>query len=649
MGLDKHTILEWVVRAANCITGIDKVVVATSENANDNPIVDWCTKAFVKCYRGPEEDVLDRFLGAAEGADTVVRLTADCPLLDPAVCSQVLRLLKTTDADYVGMANWPDGLDCEAFTFDALKAAAAEAKLESERSHVTPFIRNRRHRFQVRTLECPLPGLRKERWTLDDPQDLLFLREVVAYLPEHRPPWYAEVLEALDKHPGIRVFNAATERNEGYEPSMTEGSFEVSAEFLERAEAVIPLGSQTFSKSRLQYPVGHAPLFITHGEGGRVWDVDGNEYVDLVSALLPVTLGYGDPDVDAAIRAQLSDGISFSLASTLETELAERLVEVVPSAEMVRFGKNGSDATSAAIRLARAYTGRDHVAVMGYHGWHDWYIGATSRNKGVPDAVSDLTTMLPYDDLGAVCDYLKAHPSEVACLIMEPMNRRDPSLGYLAELKEMLRAEGTLFIFDEVITGFRYGLGGAQELFGVTPDLTTLGKGMGNGMPISAVVGRADVMAEMTEICFSGTFSGEALSLAASIATIDKMRREPVITELWQRGWSLAKQTRRLIRRHGLTSVIQLVGKAPWMLLEFADHPAARKEAIQTLFSVEMLRRGVLILGSHNICYAHNDADVAWILEAYDSTLARIAKELETGSLEAHLPCPAIQPSIRVR
>lgn len=219
----------------------------------------------------------------------------------------------------------------------------------------------------------------------------------------------------------------------------------------------------------------------------------------------------------------------------------------------------------------------------------------------------------------------------------------------MQELKALLHSRGALLVFDEVITGFRYALGGAQSLFGVTPDLASFGKAMGNGMPISAVVGRADLMREMEEIFFSGTFGGEALSLAASIAVIDKMRREPVIDTLWRTGTALAEGTRDLIARHGLQKVFGLVGKAPWMILTVQDQPTARKEAIKTLLMTELLARGVLLLGSHNVCYAHNGEDAAQIFAGYDGALARVAEELATGQLEARLGRPAIEPVFRVR
>jgi glutamate-1-semialdehyde 2,1-aminomutase/spore coat polysaccharide biosynthesis protein SpsF len=353
--------------------------------------------------------------------------------------------------------------------------------------------------------------------------------------------------------------------------------------------------------------------------------------------------------VDAAIRDQLESGITFSLPSPLETELAERLVDIIPCAEMVRFGKNGTDATSAAIRLSRAFTGRERVIALGYHGWQDWYIGSTVRNKGVPKAVCDLTHKLPFNDLEAVKALVDTYPDEVAAIILEPMSADEPLPGYLEGLRDITRETGAILIFDEVITGFRFALGGAQELFGVTPDLAAFGKAMGNGMPISAVVGRADIMHKMEEVFYSGTFGGEALSLAASIAVIDKMRREPVIETLYATGNILANGVSDRVKHYALSDVIKVKGKAPWKILDFKDHSEAEGAAIKTLFMIEMLKNGVLIQGTHNVCFAHDEVDQAAILKAYDKVLFRIAEELDTGNLAERLPVPVIRPVFNVR
>jgi len=662
MELGDRPALAWTVSAARCIPGIGGVVVATGDDSGNDPIATWCAENDVDVHRGSEGDVLARFAGAARAAqaDIVMRLTADCPLLDPEVCGQVLMLLEMGNVNYasnVDPASWPDGLDCEAFPAEALFLADAEAKRPHEREHVTPNIRARARRGGDRTsnLSCPLPGLASERWTLDNADDLKFLRSLVPYLPQDRPPSHVEILWALQAHPELRANQSETQRNANYQGGIEgddtplPGRYDQSSVALARAEAVIPLAAQTFSKCRTQFPVGHAPLFLTHGDGGRVWDVDGNEFVDLICGLLPVVLGYRDPDVDRAIRAQLDRGISFSLPTSLEAELAERLVECIPCAESVRFGKNGTDATTAAVRLARAKTGRDRVAVCGYHGWQDWYIGSTTRNKGVPASVSELTHTFPYNDIPALDALLRRHRDEFALVMIEPTNAIEPEPGYLEQLRKVVHRHGSLLAFDEIITGFRYALGGAQELFGVTPDLATFGKAIANGMPLSAIVGRADLMAEMEEIFFSGTFSGEALSLAAAIATIDKMRREPVIETLWESGKLLAEGATQRIAEHGLSDVISLSGQAPWMLLRFCDHPSARKEAINTLFLRAMFDRGVLISASHNVCYAHSAADLAHVLSAYDGALAEVRRELDGGALEANLPCPAIEPVFAVR
>lgn len=659
MELGSHTVLFWVVRAARLVPGVDVVVVATSNLAADDDIANWCENNDVLCQRGSEEDVLSRFADTARAhdADTVMRLTADCPLLDPQVCGTVLSLFKTSEADYTSNcspANWPDGLDCEVFSAAALFEADANAVQLLEREHVTPFIHYNRHRFKIRSVPCPLPGLQNERWTLDNPSDLAFLSEVVSRISNEAPPSYLSILEMLEQFPKIRAINKMNERKEGLvralakEPTRPERSYALSRKLLKRATKAIPLGSQTFSKSHIQYPE-QAPMFLTYGDGGCVWDVDGNRYVDFVMGLLPVVLGYRDPDVDKAITDQLANGISFSLATEQEVVLAEKLIDLIATAEMVRFGKNGTDATSAAIRLSRAFTGRDRVIACGYHGWQDWYIGATTRNKGVPGAVGELTRMVPYNDIQAVHDLLNQYPGEFAALIMEPTNITHPELGYFDELTALLHDHGCLLVFDEIITGFRFSLGGAQELYGVKPDLSCFGKSMGNGMPISAVVGRADIMHEMEEIFFSGTFGGECLSIAASIAVIDKMQRQPVIASLWEKGETLAAAVEGIIKGHGLADVLSLSGSAPWKLLSWQDHINASKELIRSVFIQEMLRHGVLLTASHNICYAHDDENFSTTLTAYDQTLAFIRERLDGGRLDDALTGPVIEPIFKVR
>jgi glutamate-1-semialdehyde 2,1-aminomutase len=653
-------VLDWVARAARATPGVDDVWIATSTASADDAIAKWCGSRGVSVHRGSEDDVLERFREAADasGAEVVVRLTADCPFLDPAVMAQTIRLRTVAGADYasnVDPPTWPDGLDCEVVVIGALRAAAADATRSSDREHVTSFIRNNRARFSAETLIAPLPGLARERWTLDDPEDFAFVQAVAANLAPDRAPSFLEILDLLDKNPPMRAMNQGGARNAGFSASLMadtlglDRSFARSQCYLRRAERLIPIGSQTFSKSRIQFPPGASPLFVTHGDGGRVYDVDGNEYVDLVNALLPNILGHRDPDVDLAIRGQLTRGISFSLATMLETELSERLAKYIPCAEMVRFGKNGTDATSAAVRLARAATRRDRLMLLGYHGWQDWYIGATTRNLGIPASVSALSHMVPYGDLAAVGAMFKRHRAEFAAVVLEPMNTTHPPAGYLQALVDLAHRNGALVIFDEIITGFRWSLGGAQAYYGVMPDLACFGKAMGNGMPISAVVGRAGVMRIMEDIFYSGTMGGEALSLAASIATIDKLARDKVPDRLWQMGGDLMREARGRIENAKLADVIGLVGAAPWAILTYKDHSMASKEAIKTLFLREMIAAGVLINASHNICFAHSAADLSRVLAAYDHALHVLGEALDCGDIDRRLANQVIRPVFSVR
>lgn len=651
-------VLHWVIRAAKAIPGASGVVVATSDHPDDLPIAQWCEAQEVDCLRGPLDDVLRRFTMAAEqyGAKHILRITADCPFLDPWAAGLVIAALVESGCAFATNADsgtWPDGLDAEAIDVGALKAADLEASSKVEREHVTPFIKRHRQRFRLVSLPCPLMGIGHLRWTLDTPEDLEYLRRVATVLPQDRPPTLPEMLALLRNRPDL-TRHSAPARNEGYPGLLPAAkdeppSFEKSNTLLHWALKTVPTASQTFSKSALQLPSPHAPLFLSHGLGGRVWDVDGNEYVDMMCSLLAVSIGYCDPEIDEAIRRQMGRGISFSLPTLLEGELAERLVEVVPAAEMVRYGKNGSDATSAAVRVARAYTGRDRVIVCGYHGWQDWYIGSTARNKGVPDIVSGLTHSVPYNDLTAIQSLFDAHDGEIAAIIMEPASFQEPMPGYLQSVKDIAHARGAVLIFDEIVTGFRFALGGAQEMFGVTPDLACIGKGMGNGMPISAVVGRADLMREMEDIFFSGTFGGEALSLAASIAVIDLMRREPVIQRFWELGGVLQKGIADAITSAGLANCFSIKGWAPWTLTVIDNAEGARKEAIRTLFLRELIARGVLGLGAHNICYRHSDFDISHTLRAYGDALDIVAAELRTGALEQRLGHAAIEPIFQVR
>jgi len=415
------------------------------------------------------------------------------------------------------------------------------------------------------------------------------------------------------------------------------------------AESVIPLGSQTFSKSRTQYPVGISPLFAKRAKGGSIQDIDGNWYVDLVNSLAAITIGYGDRDISRAVKKQLSKGVIYSLPGTLEAEVASLIIELVPSAESVRFGKNGTDATSAAIRLARAHTGRDLLAVCGYHGWQDWYIGSTTRDKGVPAATKALTKSFKFNDINSLSELISKSPQKFAAVIMEPMNVSYPEKNFLHDVRKLCDDNGIILIFDETITGFRFARGGAQELFNVIPDLATFGKGIANGFPLSAVVGKRQIMKEMEEIFFSGTFGGELLSLAAAKVVLEKHKKADITGILAEKGESLRNEVESMILENNLQEVLSLSGHPTWVFLNWSPTDQYSVDEIKTFFMQEMFQRGVLILNAHNISLAFGRKELQIVLKAYSETLQNLSSAINSRTLREKLLVEPLMPLFKVR
>ena len=646
-------LLERVVDAARASTIINKVVVATTSNEKDRNIQQWCKSNQIDVFIGDENNVLKRYYDAATKyqADIIVRLTADCPFLDSNIIDQLITLLLSQGADYASntlLNTWPDGIDCEAFHFSALNKAYLNASKASEKEHVTPYIIKNRHLFKCSNLSSPIKGIGGYRWTIDTIEDLQYLEYLLSNVVGEVSTWTLIEAEKSIKNSSVRQ-----KRNEGYKQSVKDDCLEdlrleKSKKLLQDSLKIIPFGSQTFSKSYLQFPQNTTPMFLTHGSGSTVWDVDGNEYVDLISGLLSIILGYNDLDVNYAIQEQMINGTSFSLSTELEIILAEKLCDLIPCAEKVKFGKNGTDVTSAAVRLARAYTDRNKVMVCGYHGWQDWYIGTTTRNKGIPEGCSTFSQAVAYNDLDLVESLLKTE--EYACFILEPCNATPPQNGYLLGVKELCEKYGSILIFDEIITGFRFALGGAQEYFGVTPHLSCFGKAMGNGMPISALVGRSDIMDEMDNIFYSGTFGGETLSIACAIATIDKIKENKVIPYLWESGDYLCGKIESLISQKSLSQVMQLNGFSPWKLINFGDYENATSSALKTLFIQEMTKRGILINSSLNLSFAHRDFEKEKIIRVFEEVLEIISNIFKKGyDINNSIHSPVITPLFEVR
>lgn len=416
-------------------------------------------------------------------------------------------------------------------------------------------------------------------------------------------------------------------------------SFEKSNALVKREKKVAPLASQTFSKSYRYFMPENAPMYIDHAEGARVYDVDGNEYIDFICCLGPITLGYNYPAVNSAVIEQLNKGIIFSTQAPVECELAEKLVEVIPCAEMVKFVKNGSDATTAAIRLARAYTGRDRVAMCGYHGMHDWSIGASANNKGVPKAVCELTKTFKYNDLTSLENLLSEHPGEYAAVIMEPIQSNGTTKEYLQAVIDIAHKHGAIAIFDEVVSGFRYAIGGASEYYGVTPDMASYGKGCANGMSISFVAGKRELISLIDQGVFvSMTFGGDAISLAGALATVKEMQEKDVIGHAWKLGAMLLEGLKERIEKHGVGAGVSTSGLAPHCGVAFDDVGSLNYLDIHSVFSKNMLENGILCQAITNISFSHTEYDVKKYLDAADYAFAEIRKAIDNDRVDGILP-----------
>jgi glutamate-1-semialdehyde 2,1-aminomutase/spore coat polysaccharide biosynthesis protein SpsF len=660
--IEKRPMLWHVIQRVKRATLVDRVVVATSTSPADDAIEQMCREEGVPCYRGSENDVLDRFYSAAraEKASQVVRITADCPLIDPQVIDRVVRRFQRGDLDYASNAmvrSYPDGLDTEIFSFSALERAWHEAGKSSEREHVTPYLRS--DKFRTANVENGRTSLYQHyRWTVDEAEDLEFIRAVYKAFRGKESFGMKDVLDLIEKTPGLEKMNSEIVSNRGYYKSLFEEAravaaplrpLEKSKAWLERAAKVIPGASQTFSKGADQHVRGVAPVFLAKGNGCRVWDVDGNEYIDYIQGLLPNILGYAHEEVNAAVAEQLGQGHSFSLPHPLEVELAERLTRLIPCAEKVRFGKNGSDATSGAVRAARAFTGRERIACCGYHGWQDWYIGSTTRNAGVPEAVRALTHPFVYNDLASLERVLQKYQGDFAAVIMEPVTFWPPAHGFLEAVKSLAQKHGALLIFDEICSGFHFGLGGAQKRFGVTPDMACFGKAMGNGFPISCVVGRAEVMKVFEDIFFSFTFGGEVASMAAAMKVLDVLETTDALARMDANGRLLQEGLNALAKEARLQDRIQCIGYPFWSLIKFFEADGKDSLLVRSLFTQECVKRGVLLLATHNMTAAHDPLAIEQTLKVYAEVCKTLAVWLKGSRLEQHLEGEMIQPVFRVR
>lgn len=431
--------------------------------------------------------------------------------------------------------------------------------------------------------------------------------------------------------------------------------FEMSDKMIKRAQEIIPGGGHTYSKGPDQSPL-LGPKLISHGKGSHVWDVDGNEYIDWAMGLTAVSLGHAFEPVLSAVRKELENGVNFQCPSPIETELAELFLEAVPSADMVKFAKNGSTVTTAAVKLARAYTGKKYVAFCSDHGffsYDDWYMGAKVCNSGVPEEMASLTLTFKYNDIKSVETLFEKYPGQIACIILEPMEFDFPVDNFLHKVKDLCKKNGAVFVLDEMITGFKLGFPGVHKQLGIEADLTTWGKGVANGFSTCMLAGKRDIMKlggidhdQERVFLISTTHGAETHSLAAAIASIKYTRDNNTIESDHKKGLVIQEKIKQLIAKHGLEKHIEIKGHPCWLLMVFKDKNGVASDGYKTLFYQEVIKHGILFRGTFNISVSHSEEDLQKTFDAFDKAMEVYSKSVEEG-YEKYLVGEPIKPVFR--
>ncbi len=649
---------------------LDVIGILTTGSPHDDPIAEFCNQRDIYCFRGSERDVLDRYYKASRelDADVIVRITSDCPLLDPELVDKAVNtfLEYPGGVDYLGTTEplpntYPDGMDVSVFSMAALEVSWREAEKPSDREHVIFYMYNNPERFKVHRMDA-LQDWSSYRFCIDYPEDLTFLKQVWKELANREQFGNLDELIAIvDSDPKLKHINSQYTFGAGWTDSFNKDTElkESSAQLAPpldcpKSEGLwpkvikhVPGGAQTFSKMPNQFVNGVAPKLLYRGRGGRVWDLDGNEFIDFVLGLGPVTLGHCFKEVNEAAQLCHSDIFSTpSLPHPLETELSEKLCGIIPCAEMVRFGKNGSDATAGAVKLARAVTGREIIGCCGYHGWQDWYIGQTTRNRGILSSVGKMTIPFQYNDFESVKKIFKNHRNNVAALILEPVNFTPPQDDFLFKLRDICDHYGSLLIFDEVITGFRIPKFSAQSYFGVTPDLACFAKGISNGYPISAICGQEKYMSEFQDVFYSFTYAGELPSIAAALATIRVVERENVPDKINSLGNFFITGFNELLENLDI-EFARAYGYGFWPKYDFDDTNGYSSQEILSLFQQEIVRRGILTRKTIFICFEHNICEIRDFLAAARKALLVVKKAIYEKKLKEWLAGDVIETIIR--
>jgi glutamate-1-semialdehyde 2,1-aminomutase len=613
---------------------VDQIVVATSVDARNQLLVEHVENLGYACEQGSENDVLERFVQAARKhkADVVVRITGDCPLVSPELVDEVIQRFKSSGVDYFSNTNpptYPDGLDIEVCTFRALEQASQETNKPFDREHVTPYLREP-GRFRTAVMQHS-QNLSAMRWTVDEPADFAVIEKVFQHFHPRIDFAWGEVLNLQCQQPDIFSTNQHLIRNEG-------ATMGTGQKLWKRAKQVIPGGNMLLSKRAEMFLPELWPAYFSKAKGCKVWDLDGNQYIDMsIMGIGTNILGYGQPEVDAAVRKTIDAGNMSTLNCPEEIYLAEKLIEMHPWAQMVRFARSGGEANAIAIRIARAATGKDKVAICGYHGWHDWYLSANlgdDKNlaghllpglepNGVPENLRGTVFPFTYNKFEELEALVNEH--DIGVIKMEVMRNHVPKDNFLHKVRQLATERSIVLIFDECTSGFRQTFGGLHKLYGVEPDMAMFGKALGNGYGITATIGKRAVMEAAQTSFISSTFWTERIGPTAGLKTLEVMESLNSWDVITQTGLAVTAGWNALAAKHGLS--ITTNGLPALTGFSFDSDNAL---AYKTLLTQEMLAKGYLAGTNFYACTEHTPDIVKTFLDELDPIFGLI-KECEEG------------------
>tara|TARA_B100000787_G_scaffold29566_1_gene19727 strand:- start:909 stop:2936 length:2028 start_codon:yes stop_codon:yes gene_type:complete len=626
--------IEILLKRLNNSKLLNQIILATSTDTRNKPLVEHVESLGFTCQQGSDLDVLERYVQAAEKskADVIVRITGDCPLVDPVLVDECITRFKETKVDYCANTSpptFPDGLDIEVIKFSALKKAAQESTKLSHREHVTPYIRE----LDVfsKSNYSNNEDFSALRWTVDDQEDF----DVISKVFEHFKPniyfSWKEVLALYNNRPQLFAANFQTQRNEGE-------AMKTGQKLWKRAKRIIPGGNMLLSKRPEMFLPNQWPTYFSKAKGCKVWDLDGNEYIDMsIMGIGTNILGYGHEEVDEAVIKTAKSGNMSTLNCPEEVYLAERLVELHQWSDMVRFARSGGEANAIAIRIARAASGRDKVAVCGYHGWHDWYLSANLGNdkgldghllpglepNGVPRNLKGSVFPFNYNNFEELEALVKIH--DIGVIKMEVQRSNVPKDNFLKKVRKLATEREIILIFDECTSGFRETFGGLHKKYDIEPDMAMFGKAMGNGYAITAVIGRREIMEAAQSTFISSTFWTERIGPTAALKTLEVMEREKSWKKITETGGEIKNRWQQLADNHELKI-------SHWGIPALTGFTIESKNALayKTLVTQEMLSKGYLAGNCVYVCTEHSSEILEGYFEGLDKVFSLI-NECENG------------------